>query len=262
MRGDEMIKLNRNKYDYIISLGGCCDVANQLKHRGLRPCAFPLDWTLMINDRPIRYLPEGIRSRFKQFCLRENMREFDPPSHEYGVERRRLEDSVSGFRFIHHFNSTPDDVLAFGKTRGILQKRLDRLYDVVSKSQNVLFVLSTVFTYDAELLKDLYSALAETFPDTDIELVSMQFSSKECRSFVMLDGKIHVETYERCRCDRYDTKFTTAEWKWMDGLSLRGRQTSAEVLKNNRIIRLKYKLWKWLGKSLERSGTACVSMRF
>ena len=258
-----MIKLNRNKYDYIISLGGCCDVANQLKHRGLRPCAFPLDWTYMIDERPIQYLPEGFRSRFKCFCLRENMHEFDSPSREYGVERRRLEDLVSGFLFFfHHFNSTPDDVEAFGKARRILQKRLDRLFDVVSKSQNVLFVLSTVFTYDAELLKDLYSALAETFPDTDIELVSMQFSSKECRSFVMLDGKIHVETYERCRCDRYDTKLTAAEWKWMDGLSLHGWRSSAEVLKNNRIVRLKYKLWKWLGKSLERSGAACVSMRF
>jgi hypothetical protein len=104
--------------------------------------------------------------------------------------------------------------------------------------------------------------LAETFPDTGIELVSMQFSSKECQSFEMFDGKIHVETYERCRCDRYDTKLTAAEWKWLDGLSLHGRRSSAEVLKNNRIVRLKYKLWKWLGKSLERSGAGCVSMRF
>ena len=257
-----MIMVNRDEYDCIISLGGCCDVANQLKHRGLRPCAFPLDWTLMIDDRPIRYLPEGIRSRFKQFCIRENMREFDSSSREYGVDRRRLEDVVSGFRFIHHFTVKPEEVEAFEKTRLLLQKRIDRFFDVVAKSRNVLFVLSTVFPYDAELLKDIYSALAETFPETEIELKAVQFSAKKNESFNLLGGKIHVDTYERCRCDRYDTKYTAPEWKWMDALSLHGHQSAEQLLKNNRIIKIKYKLWKWLGKSLERSGAACVSMRF
>ena len=100
--------------------GGCCDVANQLKHRGLRPCAFPLDWTLMVDEKPLRYLPEGIRTRFKCLCVRKNMVEFQLPSREYGVERHKFEDRATGFRFIHHFSCPVEDVDAFEKTRQIL----------------------------------------------------------------------------------------------------------------------------------------------
>lgn len=256
-----MITLKKKQYDYIISLGGCCDVANQLKHRGLRPCAFPLDWTLMVDEKPLRYLPEGIRTRFKCLCVRKNMVEFQLPSREYGVERHKFEDRATGFRFIHHFSCPVEDVDAFEKTRQILQRRIERFFDTVSGSKNVLFVLSTVFPYEDELVKDIYMALAETFSETKIALVAIQFSAAECKSYTMLDGSVCIKKCERPRDDRYDTQFTAPEWKWMDDLSLADRLSPANIRRKT-IVKLKYKLWKWLGKSLERAGAGCVCMRF
>lgn len=64
-----MNKTIRQEYDCIISSGGCCNAANQLKLRGLRPVSFPFDWPLTRDDRPIRYLPKGLRNRFRDFIV-------------------------------------------------------------------------------------------------------------------------------------------------------------------------------------------------
>ena len=116
-----MVKPNRKEYDYIISLGGSCNVATQLRHRGLRKCSFPLDWTLMADEKPIRWLLQGICSRFEGFCWRENMFAFESPAEEYGKIKQRLQDEVSGFRFIHHFSASPDNEILFNKERSVIQ---------------------------------------------------------------------------------------------------------------------------------------------
>ena len=107
-------------------------------------------------------------------------------------------------------------------------------------SKNVLFVLSTVFPYEDELVKDIYMALAETFSETKIALVAIQFSAAECKSYTMLDGNVCIKKCERSRDDRYDTQFTAPEWKWMDDLSLADRLSPANIRRKT-IVKLKYK---------------------
>lgn len=257
-----MIKTNREEYDFIISLGGNCNVSSQLKHRGLRVCSFPLDWTLMSDLRPIKYLPLGIRTRFSNFAKRENMRVFEPPANEYGAIRQRLEDSVSGFRFIHQFSSSPEDEAGFFAERSIIQRRIDRFYRKVGSSRNILFVLGTAFSFDSKLLEDIYVALQEVFSGVSIELVSIQFSADTSRMFDLMNSRIHVEQCER-KCNIvYDNQLTAPEWCWMDQINLAGRLTPKEIRKRNLFIKLKYKLWMWLGRSLENAGAGCTNMRF
>lgn len=261
-RNGYILKTNRNEYDYIVSLGGNCGVAGQLRHRGLRTCSFPLDWTFMKDDRPVRYLPSGLKSHFSDFCLRENMVEFEPAANEYGIMKQRLEDSLTGFRFIHHFTSPPNDEIAFKKARAILQKRINRFYEVISKAKHVLFILETSFSYDFSLLSELYQALDNVFPHTKIELVAIQFSAETCKTVDLQDGNIHVMTSERFFNTVYDTQLTAHEWCFMDQLSVKGKLSPREMRKKHLFIKWKYKLWMWLGRSLEHSGAGCANMRF
>ena len=258
----EMVKPNKKEYDYIVSLGGSCNVATQLRHRGLRKCSFPLDWTLMADEKPIRWLLSGLRSRFGNFCLRENMHAFELPAEEYGTRKQRLQDDVTGFRFIHHFSADPKDKVAFDKERLVIQRRIERFYELINASKHVLFVLGTVFSYDFTLAAELYKSLAESFPQVDVELICVQFSASTCSEVDLLGGKLHIMTCERPVNIVYDNQLTAPEWCWMDQLSLSGCPPAAELRKKNILIKWKYKLWMWLGKSLHSQGAGCANMRF
>ena len=257
-----MVKPNRKEYDYIISLGGSCNVATQLKHRGLRKCSFPLDWTLMADEKPLRWLLNGIRSQFGDFCLRRNMNAFEPPAEEYGIKKQRLQDAVTGFRFIHHFSADPGDKDVFEKERSVILRRIARFYARINASKHVLFVLGTVFPYDFSLSEELYKTLVDTFPQVDVELICIQFSASTCSDVDLLGGKLHIMTCERPVNIVYDNQLTAPEWCWMDQLSLTGYPSAVEMRRKNILIKWKYKLWMWLGKSLHSQGAGCANMRF
>lgn len=253
---------NSSEYDLIVSLGGSCSVSMQLRHRGKRLCSFPLDWTLMIDERPVHYLSGAFRNKFADYCLRENLREFEPPMEEYGRMSHRVEDSVSGFRLIHQFHASLDDEAAFARERAVIDKRIDRLYRMVSRSKRVLFALETLFTFEDKLAEDILDALQESFPGVEIEMYVMQFSSPDCRRTVLRDGKLIINRYERQKNIVYDNQFTAPEWSWMDNLVLTGVPTAEQLRKMNLWVKLRYKLWMWLGKSLNEDGAGCANMRF
>ena len=257
-----MIKTNREEYDLIVSLGGSCNVASQLRHRGLRVCSLPLDWTLMVDERPIQWLLQGIRSRFEGFCQRENVYAFEPPAEEYGTIKQRLQDKVSGFRFIHHFSATPDNEILFNKERSVIQRRIDRFYDKMSESHNVLFVLSTIFSYEQSIVEELYHAISETFPNVNIELVCIQFSARTSGVKDLINGNVHIKTCERPVNIVYDNQLTAPEWAFLDQLLLKGRRTPKELRKKCLALKIQYKLWMWLGRRLENAGAGCANMRF
>ncbi len=61
------------KFDAIISLGGFCGAAAQLRARGLRPFSLPFDWLVMDSPQTIVYLTKAFERGFDDFCLKENL---------------------------------------------------------------------------------------------------------------------------------------------------------------------------------------------
>ena len=45
----------KQEYDLIVSLGGNCMVANNLRYRNMRPFSLPFDWVYMIDEKPLKY---------------------------------------------------------------------------------------------------------------------------------------------------------------------------------------------------------------
>lgn len=246
------------EYDLVVSLGGNCSAAAQLKHRGLRPFVMPFDWLLMRDTHPIEFLATAFANRFVDFALRENLSEYEAATKEHGVEVRHCIDSKSGFRLIHHLHG-PISSAAYEEFHGQFQRRLARLYAHLRISRRVLFLLSTGFVYDERLLVPVKKGLEEVFPGVEIELLAMQFDADRPAEF-SVDG-VRVMRIARKIDFVYDIQCTGAEWKCLDSVKLRGADTFAQKRKRFPLKWL-YKLWMSLGRRLERAGLGCANMRF
>jgi len=255
------MNLPQKEFDIVVSLGGNCSVACQLRMRGKRNVSFPLDWTLMRDCDPVKYLPTGFKTKFHDFCKYENIAEYEPAVHEFGKYTLHVRDSVSGYCFIHHFHNALSDKVAFEADRSILIRRFDRMYDRVKRSNMALFVLETSFEYDPFLLQNLRRTLCETFPSVDVYLAAMQFAATECSSHVYED-RIFLDRHERKVNFVYDNQFTAPEWSWMDSLQIKGMMPAEKLRKTNLFVKWQYKLWMALGKRLRDAGAGCANMRF
>lgn len=263
-RKNRIMVLSNCKYDFVASLGGNCSVASQLKHRGKRAFSLPLDWTLMCDERPVLWLPDGLRTHFNGFCLRENLIQYEPPIMEKGLRTYHYLDQATGFRFIHHFHDPVEDDAAYRKVKAVMDRRIDRFYKCASEAARSLFILETAFPYDAGRAKDIYHALRETFPgkEREIDLVIMQFRAGRCFEDILEDGHLLFAQYERPINIVYDNQFTAPEWMWMDALRVSGLPLPEERRKRSLLVKWKYKIWATLGKSLEADGAGCANMRF
>ena len=259
---DNLFFSKYEEYDYVISLGGNCSTASQLVHRGKRPCSFPFDWALMADIRPIEYLIQGIGNHFEGFMAWENMQEFEQPVDEYGKRTFHVEDKRSGFRFIHLFTGEKFDYRRFEVGRALMTRRIDRLYDKLGKSERVLFVLHTIFTYDIEIARRLRAALVASFPKVEIELRIMQMGAKNASTIIEDGGLLRFYTYPRPHNIVYDNQFTSVEWHWMDEVRIRTMRDPEELRKTSLFLKWMYKLWRSLGKRLKKKQMGCASMRF
>ncbi len=259
---DKVIKTNRQDYDEVISLGGSCSAALQLKHRGKRKCSYPLDWTWMTDTRPVLALPELVRTRFANYCRYENMFEFAPPHPEHKEWMLNLEDKATGYRHIHSFNPPFSDRAAFERGNKVVRRRIDRMYKAIENAEHVLLVLATGFPGEDKDIEAIYRAFNEVFPKTDIEIVNIQFASDRCAMYDICDGQVHVAKFERQYNKVYDNQLTTHEWSFMDGITVKGVLPVREVRKKNLKVKLMYKLWHWLGNRLEAANAGCANMRF
>lgn len=261
MSRDNIIKTNRDEYDLIVSLGGSCNAAMQLRHRGKRFCSLMLDWTMMTDLKPVKMLPELIRTRFKDYCRHENMVEFEMPVEDHGKIRCRLDDKYSGYRFIHQFTPPVADREHFERERAIQAMRIERFYAKVQASRNVLFVLGTDFEYDGELAAKILEALEEIFPQTEVEMAVLQFSAAQGGLEERCGGKVHIAKYERSTDTVYDNILTAPEWKFLDRITISGK-LPVEKMRKRMPVKLIYKLWMKMGKWLENHNAGCANMRF
>ena len=259
---DDPFYCKYDEYDYVISLGGNCATASQLVHRGKRPCSLPFDWSLMADVRPIEYLIKGLKTHFDGFMMWENACESEPPTEEFGKQSFHIEDRMSGFRFIHLFYGKEFNRDLFEEGKGVIYRRIDRLYNVLGKSKRVLFVLHTAFAYDIEIARRLRAALVETWPRVEIELRIMQMGAENATTIIEDDGLLRFYTYPRPHNIVYDNQFTSVEWHWMDEVRVRTMPEPEKLRKSSLLLKWTYKLWRSLGKRLKKRHTGCACMRF
>lgn len=249
------------EYDSIVSLGGFCGAAAQLRIRGLRTCSMPFDWLYMESEESIKYLARAFQNDFKDFCLKENLALVPQSQDLGGVAKYKYRDSLSKFVFIHHFHESIDKG-GYEKTYSTIKRRVDRFLSAFKPGKSVLLILATRFEYDLSLAARLLDSIREKFPGTSVDLHVIQFAAKLSDPLALgekipLEYPFSGEKYSRPQGE-YDINYTSSEWAFLDQVRLRNH----EYPKMRGFAKFKFKLWKSLSKYLRNEGYGCSGIRF
>jgi hypothetical protein len=248
-------------YDVIISLGGNCGAASQLRMRGLRPVSLPFDWTYMDSSETIEWLPRGFSSRFSDFCLKDNLVPIEQEGVS-GLAPYKYRDIVSGYNFIHHFWESAETDAGYQATYNVLRRRTDRMLNLISQSSSVLFILATNFTYDPNIAVRFLEDVRHIYPDKKIDMHVLQHCATFSSSCILAekwsdDMPFTGGRYAR-RMYTYDLSRTDTEWEFLDTITL----TNSKRAEKSIIDRILFKIWKRLSKRFRNNGYGCIGIRF
>lgn len=252
---------DEKKYDHIISLGGFCGAAAQLRARGLRPCSYPLDWVFMDGPQAIEWLATAFATGFSGFALRENLVQIKRDG-VGGLAPYKYRDTESGFCFIHHFWKPIEDSAGYEAFADTMNRRIRRMMSCLSSGKSVLMILATPFAFDVRLAEQMLTAVSKTFPETEIDLHVMQFGAEFDSPLVESerwpDGSPFTGGRYRRASGIYDLSRTSAEWAFLDGIALNGQAFP----KPRGLAKLCMKLWKRFSKRLRNEGYGVLGVRF
>lgn len=202
--------LKKDKYDCIFSMGGSCTAAFQLKFRNLRKEALPFDWLYYKDCNTINKLSLCFKEDFKNWLKIENMCELAKGE---GIPNNNLqyEDLYTGYRFIHDFKKSFEQEFPIIEQK--YKRRINRLYDKIKISNNILLVLDTPVSVDFESLIDLKNTLNDKWVNKNFEIVAVQYSSTE--ENIIYKDDIYIIHTCRSECD-YDYKHVMYEFAFLD----------------------------------------------
>ena len=251
----------RNTYDAIISLGGNCGAASQLRMRGLRPQSMPFDWTYMTGPDTIEWLCKGFGEGFRDFCLKENL---EPIIHEAsGLAPYKYHDRASGYNFIHHFWTSADTLHGYRITYDVIQRRLKRMLKVLNDSDSVLFILATNFEYEPSIAVRLLDTIRSFYPGKVVDMRVLMHCAQFDNPLTLAERWPDEFPFKGGRYARriftYDFSRTDTEWEFLDQLSL---TAMPKKKKFSLIDRFRYKIWKRFSKYFRNNGYACAALRF
>ena len=222
------------KYDLIISLGGNCAAAHNLRYRNLRPFSLPFDWVFIEDDTPISYLSEGVKDGFRNLCLFENLVEITDEN-LIGKHGKFLpyKDMYTGFNFVNHFDQKLINKNVYLPVYNKIRMRVSRLLNAFEKGSDFLFILSAKVPVSFDVIKKLSDVLKSKYPDKNFEFEILLFDSQ--KDEVQINENIKFNYIKRS-LNLYDFHHTNFEWNFLDNVALKR--------KNNNIKKISLKLFK------------------
>lgn len=252
----------KNIYDMVASLGGNCSAAIQLKNRGLRCEAYPLDWVYMESEISIRWLIDGFANRFADFALKENLQEMSDGL-KTGVAKYSYRDAHTGFCMIHHFNESVCDVAAYERQMAIIRRRIDRFFERIAESKRILFILTVRFPINPQLVMELKDQLGRLYPGKLFDVHVKEFNAVLSAPHVLAESwpcEYGFAGGERYRYDAFPYSFDYAskEWEFLDDIEI----TDRPLAKPKGWAKVIYKIWKKSSKWLNDRGYGVRGVKF
>ncbi|MGA5679589.1 papain-like cysteine peptidase [Bacillus bombysepticus] len=141
----------QKSYGVIVSLGGLCQVTNQIKRHNLRTFSGPLDWFYYPSLSDVNRL---LQNRFKKFMKLENM--VIEGSESYGLIESEFDNQIKWAERItycikdtyyncfsmHDFpiNSEKDLKSTYPSFKAKLDTRINRFLEKINSSESILFI--------------------------------------------------------------------------------------------------------------------------
>lgn len=234
-------------YDLILSLGGSCAVANQLKTRGLRLFSLPFDWLYCTSPKTLEALSVAFKDDFSMWMLDENLVELPQEAYDKASAKFQYEDQLTGYRFIHDFRDSKEKILT--DVREKYEYRIKRLYEKLTEASSIALCFDSNFGNCQEALLALRDVLLKKFGETKkIDCYWVEFQA-ECHCVeTPVEGFFHY-SFTHPKTDYIFGVHPTFEFEFMDAFQLTNKFKSEERGKG-RIFYLArthkgIKLWLW-----------------
>lgn len=219
-------------FDYIISLGGNCAAASQLKQRNLRSAAMPFDYFFLRDIDDLKSFINALKNDFAGCFEKDKMIELTGEKRGTS-DLYQYQDTVSGFNIIHLFHRPIHEKGVYEESKKIINRRLERFFNICKNNSELCFIMSINFEVDNELIFSLRDILIEKFGNK-INLIFMIFSAKsnEKQNF----DNLAILRY--CRPNNiYDYSKTNFEWEFLDAFILRKTKSNKHCFKINKLKR-------------------------
>lgn len=211
----------RKTYDMILSLGGSCAAASQLKWRGLRQTSCPFDWLYCISPETLDRLAECFEKDFKEWPKREHLILMEGEEKRPNAAPFQYRDRITGFRFIHDCRLPLTDDQAYATFAEKYSRRIGRLLDCLVKADSVCLLFDSNFSGCEQGLRSLRDVLLrKSGPKKKIDVVWVEFESERFgvegdESFMRLRF-VHPKT-------DYVYKGKSFEFAFLDDIQLSGK---------------------------------------
>lgn len=224
--------MKKKEYDLIVSLGGSCAEANQLKVRGLRLVSYPFDWIFTKEATSLERLVDCFREDFANWMIPENLVEIDPAEYDPHAAKYQYRDSFTGYRFIHDFLK-PKEKSAV-EVRDKYMRRIKRMYSQFFKAQKIALCFDADFPGSSAPMKVIRELLLEKFgKDKQIDLYIVEFSAD--RYEILKEGPLNVFRFTHPKPLNVFGSHPTFEFNYMDEFVLSDLFKSEERGKGNRL---------------------------
>lgn len=209
----------KKQFNIIISLGGSCCTAHNIRYRNLRYCSMPFDWLFIKNETPISKLIDCFNNNFKEFMQQKNLVEL--VGDERGTDcagHYQYKDLFTEYRTIHDFKKPANDNKEFNRVKKIYDRRIKKMYNYLNKSQSVMFVIDSNCPISITILQELRETIKTKFHIEYVEIHSLQFESHTDEE-ICSEG-VYIQKITRKR-NSYDIEKTNYEWKFLDNIILK-----------------------------------------
>lgn len=208
---------DKKEYDLACSLGGSCASAHNLFYRKMRYVSLPFDWLFLVEQKTIEKLIECFNNDFSNFLLKENLEELKGEERGNAGKYYQYKDKATGYRFIHFFDKPITNENSYKKVKEKFDKRIQRLYSLIEKSESILFLLDIKFPIDLDLIKRLENTLIEKFGNKKMDFVILEFNSTD--DDIYLKDNVTVYKIKR-EINLYDFNETNFEWAFLDNIKI------------------------------------------
>jgi hypothetical protein len=160
--------MEKEKYDYAISLGYNCDIANSLISCGGRDASYPFDW----NFTKMWKINELFKNRFSDFFIKEKL-----------VEARYTgnpaKEKNNGITYVHdgRYEYLKNDDSFYNMQKEKYDRRIDRLLNLLNKDTQLLFIrLANEDTCEEHL--EFIKIMSEYYPNCRYKLLILNMSKE------------------------------------------------------------------------------------
>lgn len=175
------------KYDLIISLGEDCAATSSLRRNKLQLASFPFDW---LTKASFSQRVDLLVSEFQNFLNIEDLKLLPKPENVRSDTKCDYYENVkTGFYHYHDFPTGVDIQKSFPVVKEKYERRIQRLYSNIAKSNKILFIwLSRDKVLSDDLIIGYSSKLKQKFADRNVEVLILENNPRKTREdFVIND---------------------------------------------------------------------------